>query len=57
MVTGDRPDVDESRRTTTRGTSGSTTFVYPKDVMAEMRASFTTELERRLPALRVLYST
>ena len=49
--------MDESGRTTTRGTFGSTTCVYPKDVMAEMRASFTTELERRLPAMRVLYST
>ena len=49
--------MDESGRTTTRGTSGSTTCVYPKDVMAEMRAWFTTELERRLPALRILYWT
>ena len=57
MVTGGRPDADESRRTTTRGTFGSTTFVYPKDVMAEMRAWFTTELERRRPALRILYWT
>ena len=49
--------MDESRRTTTRGTFGATTFVYPSDVMAEMRAWFTTEPERPLPALRVLHRT
>ena len=52
-----RLDMDEANRTTKRGKFGSLKYVYPKDVMAEMRGWFTAELERRLPALRVLYWT
>jgi len=49
--------MDESRRTTKRGKFGSLKYVYPKDVMSEMRTWFEGELARRLPQLRVLYWT
>ncbi|MFC3689705.1 spore photoproduct lyase family protein [Aquipuribacter hungaricus] len=54
---GTRLDMDESRRTTKRGKFGSTKYVYPEDVMTEMRTWFTDELARRLPELHVLYWT
>ena len=38
-----RLDMDEANRTTKRGKFGSVKYVYPKDVMAEMRGWFTTE--------------
>lgn len=52
-----RLDMDEANRTTKRGKFGSLKYVYPKDVMAELRGWFTAELDRRLPGLRVLYWT
>ncbi|WP_336921588.1 spore photoproduct lyase family protein [Aquipuribacter sp. SD81] len=52
-----RVDMDPSRRTEKRGRYGSLKYVYPKDVMAELRTWFEAELARRLPGLRVLYWT
>jgi len=54
---GTRLEMDEALRTTKRGRFGSTKYVYPKDVMAELRGWFEAELARRLPAMRVLYWT
>ncbi len=50
-------EMDESRRTQKRGKFGSVKYVYPKDVMAEMRGWFEREIAARLPSCRVLYWT
>ncbi len=50
-------EMDEDLRRQKRSKFGGVKFVYPKQVMAEMRAWFTTELDRRLPAAQLLYWT
>ena len=50
-------EMDEARRTQKRGKFGGVKYVYPKDVMGELRSWFEGELARRLPACRVLYWT
>ena len=50
-------EMDPEQRTTKRTKFGSTKYVYPKDVMAELRRWFEAELARRLPQCRVLYWT
>ncbi|KQT95003.1 radical SAM protein [Marmoricola sp. Leaf446] len=50
-------EMDEARRSVKRGKFGTTKHVYPREVMAELRGWFTTELAERLPACRVLYWT
>ena len=50
-------EMDEEQRTSKRGKFGSLKYVYPKDVMAELRGWFDHELAARLPQCRVLYWT
>ena len=50
-------EMDEANRTQKRGKFGGVKYVYPKDVMSELRTWFESELARRLPACRVLYWT
>ncbi len=50
-------EMDEAQRTQKRGKFGSVKYVYPKDVMSEMRAWFEREIAERLPDCRVLYWT
>ncbi|WP_216698973.1 spore photoproduct lyase family protein [Arthrobacter sp. Br18] len=50
-------EMDEASRSQKRSKFGGVKYVYPKQTMAEMRAWFTAELERRLPAARLLYWT
>ncbi|MFP5282072.1 MAG: spore photoproduct lyase family protein, partial [Actinomycetes bacterium] len=52
-----RLEMDEGSRSQKRSKFGGVKYVYPRPVMAEMRSWFTTELERRLPAARMLYWT
>jgi spore photoproduct lyase len=52
-----RLEMDEARRSQKRGRFGSVKYVYPEDVMAELRSWFDAELARRLPQCRVLYWT
>ena len=50
-------EMDEAQRTEKRTKFGSVKYVYPKDVMAELRGWFERELADRLPQVRVLYWT
>jgi len=50
-------EMDEQARTEKRTKFGSVKYVYPKDVMAELRGWFDRELAARLPQCRVLYWT
>jgi spore photoproduct lyase len=50
-------DMDEAARTRKFGKYGSAKYVYPRDVMAEMRNWFDAELAATLPAARQLYWT
>ncbi|MDP9433935.1 MAG: radical SAM protein [Actinomycetota bacterium] len=50
-------EMDEAQRTQKRTKFGSVKYVYPKDVMAEMRGWFDEQLAARLPQCRVLYWT
>jgi spore photoproduct lyase len=50
-------EMDEQARTRKYGKFGSMKYVYPRDTMTELRTWFTAELERRVPACRVLYWT
>ena len=50
-------EMDEAQRTQKRGKFGGVKYVYPKQVMAELRGWFEGELARRLPSCRVLYWT
>ncbi|GAA5143400.1 spore photoproduct lyase [Nocardioides marinquilinus] len=50
-------EMDEARRSVKRGRFGSSKHVYPREVMAELRAWFEAELARRMPGCRVLYWT
>jgi spore photoproduct lyase len=49
--------MDEDSRSQKRSKFGGVKYVYPKQTMTEMRRWFTEELERRLPAARLLYWT
>ena len=50
-------EMDEDLRSEKRSKFGGVKYVYPKQVMTEMRSWFTAELDRRLPAARLLYWT
>ena len=50
-------EMDPASRSTKRGKFGGVKHVYRKDVMAELREWFTSELDRVLPQCRVLYWT
>ncbi|WIM88018.1 hypothetical protein PT015_00325 [Candidatus Mycobacterium wuenschmannii] len=50
-------EMDESVRTRKFGKYGSAKYVYPKDVMAQMRSWFEAELAATLPSARMLYWT
>ena len=50
-------EMDEEQRTQKRNKFGGTKYVYPREVMSEMRTWFTDALERRLPGAELLYWT
>lgn len=50
-------EMDESERSLKRSKFGGIKYVYPKEVMGEMRRWFLDEIPRRLPAATVLYWT
>ncbi|MDF2823239.1 MAG: splG [Mycobacterium sp.] len=50
-------EMDESTRTRKFGKFGSAKYVYPKDVMAQLRSWFESELAETLPQARLLYWT
>jgi spore photoproduct lyase len=52
-----RLEMDEAQRSRKYGRFGAVKYVYPKDVMGELRSWFHEELARRLPACRILYWT
>ncbi|MPY11013.1 spore photoproduct lyase family protein [Arthrobacter bussei] len=50
-------EMDEDLRSQKRSKFGGVKYVYPKQTMSEMRTWFVEELERRVPAARLLYWT
>ncbi len=50
-------EMDPEQRTQKRSKFGGVKFVYPRDVMADMRRWFTTEVDARLPGAQILYWT
>ena len=50
-------EMDESERSQKRSKFGGVKYVYPRETMTAMRTWFSEELERRLPAARLLYWT
>jgi spore photoproduct lyase len=50
-------EMDEAQRTSKRGKFGALKYVYPKEVMRELRTWFESEIAERLPQTRVLYWT
>ena len=50
-------EMDEAVRTVKRNKFGGRKYVYPKDLMAEMRAALEAMAARHLPAARLLYWT
>ncbi|MDV7199308.1 hypothetical protein R4172_17315 [Rhodococcus kroppenstedtii] len=50
-------EMDEDARSAKRSKFGGVKYVYPKDVMAEMRSWFTAELDRTVPSAQLLYWT
>ena len=50
-------EMDEAVRTAKRGKFGARKYVYPKELMREMKAWFAGEIERTLPGGSVLYWT
>jgi spore photoproduct lyase len=50
-------EMDEQSRTQKRGRFGGVKYVYPKDVMAQLRGWFERELAARVPQCRILYWT
>jgi DNA repair photolyase len=50
-------EMEPERRSRKRGKFGATKYVYPPERMRELRAWFAEELERRIPAARLLYWT
>jgi spore photoproduct lyase len=49
--------MDTEQRTSKRGKFGALKYVYPKEVMRELRGWFESEIDSRLPSCRVLYWT
>ncbi len=52
-----RLEMEEESRSPKRSKFGGIKYVYPREIMVEMRTWFSAELERRLPAARLLYWT
>ena len=52
-----RLEMDEASRSRKHGRYGAVKYVYPADVMRELRTWFTGRLAERLPRCRVLYWT
>ena len=52
-----RLDFAEERRTQKRSKFGGVKYVYPRDVMRDLRSWFETELALRLPGVPLLYWT
>lgn len=50
-------DLDESKRSVKRNKFGGTKYVYPNDMMRELRQFFEREIARRFPNAKVLYWT
>jgi spore photoproduct lyase len=50
-------EMDEKQRTQKRNKFGGTKYVYPREVMAEMRSWFTDAVAQRLPGAPLLYWT
>lgn len=50
-------DLDEANRSVKRNKFGGTKYVYPKNVMSELREFFESELSRRFPKAEILYWT
>lgn len=50
-------EMDEAARTRKFGKYGSAKYVYPKDVMVDLRSWFQAELAETLPSARTLYWT
>ena len=50
-------DLEESSRSVKRNKFGGTKYVYPKNVMSELRDFFEEELSRRFPKAEILYWT
>ena len=50
-------EMDEDSRSRKTSKFGGVKYVYPKQIMSEMRSWFTAELDRRLPNSRLLYWT
>lgn len=50
-------EMDEASRSRKHGKFGAVKYVYPPDVMAELRTWFHTELAGRVPSCRILYWT
>jgi spore photoproduct lyase len=52
-----RLEMDEDLRSQKRSKFGGVKYVYPRAIMAEMKAWFTAEIDRRLPGTPLLYWT
>ena len=50
-------EMEEAKRTVKRNKFGSLKYVYPKEVMGDLRAFFEAEIARRFPTARLLYWT
>ncbi len=50
-------EMDPDQRSEKRSKFGGVKYVYPREVMTRMRQWFDTEVDRRLPAARILYWT
>jgi spore photoproduct lyase len=50
-------EMDEEQRTQKRNKFGGVKYVYPREVMAEMRSWFTDAVAERLPGSQLLYWT
>jgi spore photoproduct lyase len=50
-------EMDEEQRSQKRNKFGGVKYVYPREVMSEMRAWFNDALEHRLPGAQLLYWT
>ena len=50
-------EMDEDQRSQKRSKFGGIKYVYPREIMSEMRTWFTAELDHRLPGTRLLYWT
>ena len=52
-----RLEMDEQARSRKHGKFGAVKYVYPQDVMTELRGWFESSIAARLPACRILYWT